>query len=161
MADDGLEDWERDDLPELSVKPVVPSSAPPAAFASEDVDWDDEKAPVVSIKGSSSVPPSAAASASAGFADRRMWLVNFTALSKLRGLPEIHCKFDKNSVNDSAAVSALRKVIESDLFKVVEDKDLLQNGIVQTCSEGVWAAALQTLRADNPGIYWYPLFSPR
>ena len=91
-----------------------------------------------------------------------MWLVNFTALSTLRGLPEIHSRFDRNSVNDSVAVANLRRAVEGEgVFKVVDDKELLAGGIVRPCSEGVWKAALQTLRDENPGVYFYPIFPPK
>ena len=53
-------------------------------------------------------------------------------ITKLDG--NIHSKFDRNSVNDAAAASTMRKRIEDDFSTYAKDSSLLANGAVENVS---------------------------
>ena len=84
-----------------------------------------------------------------------MLLIDLTRLD-----PNIHNKFDKNGVSDSAAASALRKKIESQYEQYSNDAKLLADGTIVPCSTSVWRGAIQRMRDERPGHYFAPIFPP-
>lgn len=85
-----------------------------------------------------------------------MIIVDMTQIDR-----NIHSKYDKNSVNDSARASALRKKIESDYEKYSKDSVLLAEGTIIPCGSSVWRGALIRLRDEREGHYFAPIFPPR
>ena len=81
-------------------------------------------------------------------------LVDFTVLSK----GAIHNRFDKNSVNDVEAKSALSKKITADYAAYADNADLIAAGTIRACADAVWREALSTLRDEVPGLFWGPIF---
>lgn len=86
--------------------------------------------------------------------DRPMIIVDMTLMTK----ETIHSKFDRNSVNDAEAASALRKQIEQDYERYAKDATLLGDGTVIPCGMSVWRGALSRLRDERPGHYFAPIF---
>ena len=84
-----------------------------------------------------------------------MILIDLTRLD-----PDIHNKFDKYGVNDSASASSLRKKIESQYEQYSKDARLLADGTVIPCSTSVWRGAIQRMRDERPGHYFAPIFPP-
>jgi hypothetical protein len=70
----------------------------------------------------------------------------------------IHSKFDKNSVNDADAASALRNKWGSNYDQYAKDASLLANGTVIPCGSSIWRDALLRLRDERPGHYFAPIF---
>jgi hypothetical protein len=171
-SDDDSDDWAKDDLPELTL-PLGPTSSK-ASFteqhndhhntASDGVDEDDEdwepklkqttEDNVVDAKNDNDHNPSNVG--------EPMIIVDMTTLSQLLSLPEIHCKFDPNSVNDVVAVKALRHQIESN-YDTYSKKNMeyISERIIIPCGSSVYRPALIELRKDRPGHYFYPIFPPK
>jgi hypothetical protein len=87
-----------------------------------------------------------------------MIIVDMTELSKSLSLPDIHSKFDPNSVNDTVAVQAIRKRIEQDYDAYAKNQGYLADRTVIPCGSSVWRPALIQLRKERPGHYFCPIF---
>jgi hypothetical protein len=103
------------------------------------------------------VPPAAEESLEKEEEGEPMILVDMTMLSE----GAIHSKFDRNSVNDSVAVSNLRRKIEGDYTAYAKDASLLSEGTVIPCGTTVWKMALIQLREERAGHYFTPIFPPK
>lgn len=152
MADDesdGSDEWGMEEL-------VIPTKKEPqhsegkANEGDEDFWNNKQEAPVVAAPSQATPKPPPAASTP-------MIIVDLTQIDA-----NIHSKFDKNSVNDATAASALRKSIESDYNKYAKGSpELLSDGTVIPCGSTVWRDALVRLREERPGHYFAPIFPPK
>jgi hypothetical protein len=75
--------------------------------------------------------------------------------------PNVHSKFDRNSVNDSEAASAIRKKIEGGYTNYAKNGVMISDGTVIPCGSSVWRGALSRLRDERPGHYFVPIFPPK
>jgi hypothetical protein len=89
--------------------------------------------------------------------DRPMMIVDMTRMTQ----EQIHSKFDRNSVNDAEAASALRKKIEQDYDTYAKNSEWAGDGTVIPCGMSVWRGALSRLRDERPGHYFAPIFPPK
>jgi hypothetical protein len=85
-----------------------------------------------------------------------MIIVDMTVLSN----EAIHCRHDKNSVNDPTQVSKLRKKIHENYVNYAKNIELLANKTVIPCGSSVYRQALVSLRKEKPGHYFCPIFPP-
>lgn len=74
--------------------------------------------------------------------------------------PEIHSKFDRNSVNDPGAASKIRRSFETKFHSLSKDADLLASGTIIPCGTTVWKQALSRMRDERKGHYFVPIFPP-
>ena len=142
---DEEDDWAVTDLGE----DTAAAAAPAAAAADDDEEWCTTAKPVAA-------PAPAPAKPAAPKDERPLILVNFTALSD----GKIHNRADPHACNDPEAKSALAKRIEADYAKYANDADLIAKGHVRPSAMGVWRAALATLRLEEAGQYYAPVFPP-
>lgn len=75
--------------------------------------------------------------------------------------PTIHSKYDRNSVNDPTAASAIRKKIEGEYTNYARNNIMISDGTVIPCGSSVWNVALARLRDERPGHYFAPIFPPK
>jgi len=87
-----------------------------------------------------------------------MIIVDLTLLSE----GAVHSRYDRNSVNDPAAASALRKRIEADYLRYARSEiAMVSDGTVVPCGSSVYRGALARLRDERPGHYFAPVFPPK
>lgn len=84
-------------------------------------------------------------------------LVDLTVLSS----GKIHNKFDKFSVNDQDAKKIMCDEISSHYSDYANNSKLIMEQTVRHCSDTVWREALETLRDEYKGHYWFPFFPPK
>eukprot|EP00628_Pelagophyceae_sp_CCMP2097_P032837 CAMPEP_0184207296 /NCGR_PEP_ID=MMETSP0976-20121227/11025_1 /TAXON_ID=483370 /ORGANISM="non described non described, Strain CCMP2097" /LENGTH=140 /DNA_ID=CAMNT_0026511933 /DNA_START=33 /DNA_END=452 /DNA_ORIENTATION=- len=85
---------------------------------------------------------------------RPLILVNFTALSD----GKIHNRDDAHACNDAVAKSQLSKKIEKSYALYEANAALIAAGFIRPCGASVWREALTSLRAEQPGQYWCPVW---
>lgn len=156
-ADGTAEDWEMDDY-----IPLVEQSTPNFCHTGvgvnleetepNDTDWENSNYLLqVDTKAVDKAP-------SAPLKDSEILiLVDLTVLS----LGKIHNKFDKFSVNDNDAKVKLCEKIASNYDEYFHNSKLIMEQTVRHCSDTVWRDALQSLRNDHKGHYWFPFFPPK
>lgn len=75
--------------------------------------------------------------------------------------PNIHSKYDRNSVNDPESSSKIRRNVEKEFEKYANDAALLANGTIIPCGSTVWKGALSRMRDERKGHYFLPIFQPK
>lgn len=152
MSDsDDSDDWATEDLPNLSSMKTKSQSKTPPEDDSEG-EWEQK------------LPTEKQPSAEASTADpgEPMIIVDMTLLSaQAPDCPEIHSRFDRNSVNDPAAAKQLRLQIEGEYHRYAKHVDYLSAGIVRPCGSSVWRPALERLRREKAGHYFLAIFPPK
>ena len=151
---DSEDDWETADVPEgqfTKVDMEAVRAAEAAAAAEEAIrrEREAEAAAAASLKASRE---QAQREASA----KPMILVDLTILSD----GAVHNRFDKFGVNDPEAKSSLLRRIEADYVTYANDAALIAAGTVRPCSQGVYRAALATLRDEVEGHFFAAVFPP-
>lgn len=153
MADDesdGSDEWGMEELV-IPTKKEPPHSEDKTKEGDEDF-WNTQEAPKAVVAAPSQATPKPPPAVSTP-----MIIVDLTQIDA-----NIHSKFDKNSVNDATAASALRKSIESDYNNYAKGShELLSDGTVIPCGSTVWRDALVRLREERPGHYFAPIFPPK
>jgi len=146
---DGSDEWGMEEL-------VIPpdSAIPKEADQGQPKEGDHEDYWKVESKSQPEVPKPTPAAPSKP--SEPMIIVDMTLIDA-----NIHSKYDKNSVNDSAAASALRKKIELEYASYSKNASLLSEGTVIPCGSSVWRDALVRLREERPGHYFAPVFRPK
>lgn len=84
-------------------------------------------------------------------------LVDLTVLTS----GKVHNKFDKFSVNDHDAKKKICDEIASHFDDYANNSKLIMDQTVRHCSGGVWKEALESLRNQYKGHYWFPFFPPK
>ena len=84
-------------------------------------------------------------------------LIDLTVLTS----GKVHNKFDKFSVNDHDAKKKICDEIASHYYDYANNSKLIMDQTVRHCSGGVWKEALESLRNQYTGHYWFPFFPPK
>ena len=152
---DSEDDWETADVPEgqfTKVDMEAVRAAEAAAAAEEAIrrEREAEAAAAASLKASREQAQREASDA------KPMILVDLTILSD----GAVHNRFDKFGVNDPEAKSSLLRRIEADYVTYANDAALIAAGTVRPCSQGVYRAALATLRDEVEGHFFAAVFPP-
>jgi hypothetical protein len=162
-SDNDSDDWAKDDLPELQL-PVVPSSTEQQNHKEDDVKNENDDDDGWELKIVSPTNPNIVDAKNDGVdvdnnsGGEPMIVVNMTTMSQLLSLPEIHCQFDPNSVNDVVAVQTLRRRIENEYNTYSKHMEYISDRVIIPCGSSVYRSALIELRKDHPGQYFYPIF---
>ena len=171
VLDEGIEDWESADYNAVVISQDVAKSTPLGTASSSfmntydierDSDWesDDLHAHVPEIAVVDKVGEYSSANIISHEEDSEstiLILVNLTSLSE----GKIHNKFDKYSVNDQEAKKRICAEISANYDSYANNSALIMNQTVRHCSEIVWRDALESLRSQYKGQYWYPFFPPK
>ena len=168
MADDDSDDSDEWGLEELVIPPKGEKTGGGNTGQGTDADgdadvgddyWEVKKNTGVGAKGASKEQEDDSNGGNNNDDDKGgepMIIVDMTLLN-----PDIHSKFDRNSVNQPEEASALRKAIEKDYETYAHSSDYLSEGIVVPCGSSVWRGALVRLRDERPGHYFVPIFRPK
>ena len=164
-SDDDSDDWgaEELDLSALNVKDDDKEDKKPNDNDDDDEYWD--KAPSQpppqeeekQTKNNTQKTTTTTSKSKTNDDSHPMIIIDMTEISD----GKIHNKHDRNSVNDSEAVSKLRKQIESKYETYAKDSSLLSSSVVIPCSSNVYRDALLRLRDEKPGHYFAPIFPPK
>jgi hypothetical protein len=151
--DDGSDDSDEWGMEEL----VMPAKNGETATTKDDEhatgDEDDWAVQIAPAKANTADPQHAKEEDDVG---NPMIIVDMTQIDA-----NIHSKFDKNSVSDSDAASALRKKIEAVYDQYAKHATRISDGTVIPCGSSVWRGALMRLRDERPGHYFAPIFPPK
>jgi hypothetical protein len=153
---DEEDDWETNDPPIFYSEAMTVSDASTSSNPTENnnADWDTERAHpdslIIEKKVMKEITPTEEKDSII------LILVDLTALSN----GKIHNKFDKYSVNDQDAKKAMCHEITSNYDSYANNSELIMNQTVRHCSEIVWKDALESLRNQHKGHYWFPIFPP-
>lgn len=154
-SDDDSDEWGMEELTIPPKKSIDSNNKDNDNDKNDEEEYWAQKATTTAATPSPS-PPSKPEIIKKPFSSEPMIIIDMTMYTN----EQIHSKFDRNSVNDSEAVSKLRKTIENDYQKYSIDANLLQNGTIIPCSTGVWKEAISKLRDERPGHYFTPIFPP-
>lgn len=151
-----LEDWELSDVnpqyllkqDELKANAISQNSI--TVYKKEDIEaeWED-RSHAADVKPTIKTP-----TASEDRESIILILVDLTVLSS----GKIHNKFDKFSVNDQDAKKKMCDEISSHYDDYANNSKLIMEQTVRHCSDTVWREALETLRDEYKGHYWFPFF---
>jgi hypothetical protein len=145
---DGSDEWGMGEL-------ILPTPKEKSSIQAEEEEyWATSKSPPLDTEVANNNADDTAPAKSED--DRPMILVDMTQMTG----EKIHSKFDRNSVNDAEAASALRKKLEKEYDKYAKDAALLGDRTVIPCGISVWRGALVRLRDERPGHYFAPIFPP-
>ena len=170
IVDEGIEDWESADNNFVVISQDVAKFTPLGTASSNvintyrierDSDWesDNSHAYVPEIVVVDKVSGYKSANTISHEEDSEsviLILVNLTSLSD----GKIHNRFDKYSVNDQEAKKRMCIEISANFHSYANNSALIMNQTVRHCSEIVWKDALESLRSQYEGQYWYPFFPP-
>lgn len=152
-----MEDWETTNLDLPNLKASSPSHTDTCAnpvAEKEESEWDiDLPNDVKTVLDAPKCDPTA-------LVDKEnviLILVDLTVLSN----GKIHNKFDKYSVNDQDAKKLLCDKISKEYNDYANNSKLIMDQTVRHCSELVWRDALESLRTQYKGHYWFPFFPPK
>lgn len=168
VLDEGIEDWESADYNAVVISQDVAKSTPLGTASSSfmntydierDSDWesDDLHAHIPEIAKVGEYSSANIISHEEDSESTILILVNLTSLSE----GKIHNKFDKYSVNDQEAKKRICAEISANYDSYANNSALIMNQTVRHCSEIVWRDALESLRSQYKGQYWYPFFPPK
>ena len=85
-----------------------------------------------------------------------MFIIDVTRLN-----PDIHSKYDRNSVNDPFGASKIRRKFEKDFHQLHKNAEFIANGTIVPCSTSIWQSALSRMRDERKGHYFLPIFPPK
>ena len=157
-SDNDSDDWAKEDLPELPLSVGLRSSEVSSSdqhyHMNDDNDdgWEQKLEQTTNDNTDTQIPNNVG---------EPMILVDMTTLSQRLSLPEIHCRFDQNAVNDVMAVKALRQQIERQYDTYSKNMDYIAERIIIPCGSSVYRPALIELRKECPGHYYAPIFLPK
>lgn len=167
-SDDDSDDWAKEELPDLPVVHIQSNASTTEQlhhhhFTAEDEDsgWELKLVLPTTTNKNIVVAENDRTDNIPNDMVEPIIIVDMTTLSQRLSLPEVHCQFDPNSVNDVVAVKALRQQIESNYDMYSKHMDYISERIIIPCGSSVYRSALIELRQERPGYFFYPIFPPK